>query len=181
MLTRILVGSIKLTLVLAFLGGLAVVVPALLGAAPPDPIDAADVERELLNDINEQRTEQGLTPLVESPAAARVAAEHSETMALEESATHDAGGTTTQARLNAIGCEVGSENILQTRIDGGVRVDGGTVYPTNASETAALSMTIFRTSESHWQNINDQRWRTVGVGVSITDGDVWVTQVFCAS
>lgn len=128
----------------------------------------ANLEKQGFELINQKRIKTGLEPLVWNNDCAKIARIHSENMASHKFFSH-AGldGTMVNNRADAIGLSkwraIG-ENIAFNR---------GYEHPLEAAVEGWFN------SESHRENILDNRWKESAVGIAVApDESYYFTQVF---
>ncbi|MFC6765177.1 CAP domain-containing protein [Natrinema soli] len=153
-----------------------------------DSLDRSQVERDIHEAVNEERTARGLEPLSFDTELRDIARGHSEDMAERGYFSHvDPEGNDFADRYDAAGYEcrangyTGGENIAQTWYDTPVRTDGGeTVQYETERELANGIVDQWMNSSGHRENILATQWENEGIGVYVTDdGRVYATQNFC--
>ncbi|MGQ3411929.1 CAP domain-containing protein [Natrinema sp. LN54] len=158
------------------------------GETTDDNLDRSQVERDVHEAVNEERTARGLEPLSFDTELRDIARGHSEDMAERGYFSHvDPEGNDFADRYDAAGYEcsangyTGGENIAQTWYDTRVATgDGEIVRYENERELADGIVTQWMNSPDHRENILASQWENEGIGVSVTDdGRVYVTQNFC--
>ena len=134
--------------------GLAVVLIAAAGVVvTARPAAANAAESALVSKINAARTSRGLAPLTVSSDLTSYARGHSTAMQRQRTLFHT-------SNWSAICCwRAIAENV-------------GT--GTSVTQVASL----FMSSSAHRANILDSRMRQVGVGVTSSNGILWVTEIF---
>jgi len=142
-------------------------------------IDRAALEAELHLEINQVRSEQGLSSLELDPRLREAARMHSRDMAENEFVDHEGSdGSSFSDRYDAVGydCEVPLD-------DGRIATGGENIAMQTAvgdeGEIAEAIVTGWMTSEGHRENILRDYWRSEGIGVAVGNGRVYVTQNFC--
>ncbi len=156
--------------------------------------DINGVEQKIHELINNQRSENGLSPLSWNDKIAQAARTHSEDMVNRNYFEHDSPeGHDFLWRYAQVGftCGItigntiyeGAENIYQgwtfsaTNYVDGVEVSKDWL---NENEIASNTVTGWMNSPGHRHNILTSCWRNEGIGVAIaTDGKVLVTEDFC--
>lgn len=145
-----------------------------------DPIDEQATESALREQVNDVRQDHGLPKVTRAPEAHTTAKQHSTTMADTGTVAHTLNGSTANDRLRAAGCLPGAENVGQIAAHDRVRLPNGTSAEANsATAVATILMTLWLDSPGHRENILDDDWRRVGIGVRVANGNVYATQVFC--
>ena len=141
--------------------------------------DERRVERLVLENINEIRTERGkqsLRPLAVDSPVRTAARNHSEDMATREYFSHtspDGEGIGTR-----YSCTSG-ENIAMTHINTRVRTEDGTEVYNSEVELAEGLLQVWMNSDPHRKNLL-REYESSGVGVYITETqEVYATHVFC--
>lgn len=114
-------------------------------------------EREVIDLVNEERVEQGLPRLVVDDRLSEVAEEWSEAMLSANTLAHNP-----DVAQHATGWTTLGENV-------GVGPSIGTIH------------SAFMASPGHKDNVLDERWDSIGVGVVQGDDRFWVTQLFIES
>lgn len=142
----------------AFSAALATGVLALGMSATTVPAVAdTEVEAELLRLVNAERAAAGLPALVEDADLSAGAAAWSAQLATSGSLAHD---TFEVAEATSWGENVGY---------------------TGAEDAAARLHELLMASPDHQANILDPSWTVAGIGVTVVDGTVWMTQRFAAT
>lgn len=139
------------------------------------------IERQIHEEVNEERAAAGLDRLSTDDDLQRVARNHSADMVADGYVGHESpDGVTPADRLAAAGCQAGGENVAQSWIDEPVAVDGETIVADNESEVAAHLVDRWMASPGHRENILRESFAESGVGVVVTDDNrVYATQKFC--
>ncbi len=132
---------------------LAVVATLLPPMAPPATADPG-MEAAFVAAANRERAEQGRSSLSTAADLTAVAREHSRRMADRQDLHHNPGLGDDVTGWTKVGENVGR---------------GGSVNTIHAALMA---------SASHRQNLLDGDWTETGMGVVVSDGTVWVTQLF---
>lgn len=146
--------------------------PAPFVAEGADDADLIELERRILDGINEARAEEGLPPLQPHPLLATAARGHSEEMATQGYFAHESptrGRERFTDRLKAAGVSsfgAAAENIAKGR------------YPGDPADGIVES---WLESPGHRANILSDRYVYTGVGVASRDGTLWSTQVFTST
>lgn len=188
-ISRSVTSTVKLYIGLAvvFGGGLliyAAVAPIAPGVDPgllePNDIEPEDVEDELLILINDKRNSEGVTRLTVNDGLQAQAERHTDLMVENEKLAHNIGGSTTNQRLSAAGCERGSENSAGSIVREDIRVGDETIYTDDAEAIAETLYKNWLTSDQHRENMLAGRWTLTGLSVGISDnGTVYASQSFC--
>lgn len=144
--------------------------------------DEQAVEQLIHENVNTERTAEGLDPLETDADLRRVARNHSADMIADGYVGHESpDGVTPADRLSAAGCSAGGENVAQTWIDRPVDVDGQRVVVENETELATHLVAQWMASPGHRENILRESFTESGVGVVITaNNKVYATHNFCA-
>ncbi|WEL17042.1 putative protein with SCP/PR1 domains [Halorhabdus sp. SVX81] len=159
-------------------------------------INQTQIESQVHQFINEERSERGLASLSFNDALQEIARYHSQDMAERRYFAHTApDGEDMGARYSRFDfqCEVqisdrqyatGAENIAYTYADTNVVTDGGTVnYNRNETRIAQGLVDGWMNSPGHRANILKSYWQSEGIGIAITETDegirVYATQNFC--
>lgn len=127
-----------------------------------------DMEKKAFVLINEIRRINGLKELVWSDEVARIAREHSQSMAMNNFFSHHSlNGAMIDERADAAGLKrwrsIG-ENIAYNR---------GYAKPTE------FAVECWMKSQGHRENLLNSMWKETGIGVAIAkDGSYYFTQVF---
>ncbi|AIS00759.1 CAP domain-containing protein [Streptomyces glaucescens] len=130
--------------------------------APVTVSEAAAVEAEVLQLVNEERARAGCRPVAANSALAKLARDFSEDMAARGFFDHtDPDGATPWDRAEKAGISnLGGENIARGQAD------------------AATVMAAWMDSPGHRANILNCEFTTLGVGVHFGPGGPWWTQDF---
>lgn len=155
-------------------------------------IASGELERRIHELINIERHREGLKPLTLDKELSAIARAHSKDMASKQYFSHtDPEGQDFLARYRKRGfvCRVpfgqriyeGAENIfLENLYSSLTYVDGRVSYDWNSLEKIARSIVRgWMRSRGHRANILQPAFGLEGVGVVITDREVYVTQNFC--
>ena len=119
-----------------------------------------DMEREFFELINRERRTRGMRSLAYNAVLTDVARDHSARMASEGRLYHNTG-------------ELRSEEFARR-----------TNYPTMVGENVGEGPSVewlhdaFMGSPGHRSNIIESRYTAMGIGVTVKDGTIWVTQDF---
>jgi len=151
-----------------------------------------NVEKEIFNEVNSERTARGLSILSWDPDLNAIARTHSANIAPSGKAAHEFDGKLVEGRYKLAGyaCAVpvdkymyayGGENVHNYKINGWdehqlayVTMYGG------FSREANLRVIGFMYSPGHKENLLRPYWKNLGVGVAIApNGQMAVTQDFC--
>lgn len=136
---------------------LALVVAFVLALVPVRPADAApdaELEQQLVQLVNRERSRRGLAPLRIAPELVRVARRHSAEMASQGRLHHNphlAGQVSDWRKLG--------ENVGR----------GGRITTIHRA---------FMDSPAHRRNVLDREWVEVGIAVEVRGDVLWVTQVY---
>lgn len=118
--------------------------------------------------VNRERSQSGLNFLAWDESLASIAREYSRRMASGEFFGHvDPTGHTVSERIESAGIRdwrsVG-ENLFNSR---------------NIADFSPLAVKMWMNSDTHRQNVLDNRWSAAGVGIAkAPDGRVYVTQLY---
>lgn len=162
----------------------------------PSAINIADLEKQIHNLVNLERSKNGLVVVAWDAELSTVARKHSEDMAKRNYFNHvSPEGYRAVDRCKLAGINISktqgdgvyylgcSENIFQCSL---VKVyyynkNGVLAYSEyySQSEIAELAVQGWMSSKGHRDNILTRFWRTEGIGIAISDGgDVYITQNF---
>jgi hypothetical protein len=139
---------VALLLLLALVLGMVVLAP------PPSAEASSSAEQDFVQRLNRERTNRGLPALQVASDLRSVARNHSDRMASQNRLHHNPNLSTEVKNWRRI-----TENVGRG--------------PSTTSLHAALMA-----SSGHRANILDRNVSQVGVGVTVRNGTVWVTQVF---
>jgi len=155
-------------------------------------LNETEVERLIHEEVNEYRSEQGVSELAYDDDLAEIAEYHSQNMAEDGEIYHTSpGGQTVEDRYERFGydCRVSDgedqyrtsgENVAQTWYE--VQLTDGEYHGT-PEELAEGIVQQWINSSGHRENLVDDVWRRQGIGVAVTEEDgntaVYVTQNFC--
>ena len=134
---------------------------------PPPSISLHAMEAALLESHNQQRANNGVSPLVIDARLVNVARQRSETMAAMNCFSHRACGPGAFDLMDGIGYAYGhaAENIAKND------------YPD--SDTVRVAMNGFMTSSGHRANVLKSAYTSVGIGVAVgANGMKYFTVVF---
>lgn len=129
------------------------------------------IEQAIHQEVNDVRSERGLSTLTFDHSIASVASNHSEDMAERDYFRHqNPEGQNARDRLRAAGvqCRAVGENIYR---------DEG--FGTEPESTAERVVESWLNSPGHRENLLRRGWSAEGIGVEIRGDRVWVTQDFC--
>lgn len=132
------------------------------------PNSTFSFEKKVFALINEKRAEQGLPPLAWNDEVAKVARTHSQNMANYKFFSH-AGldGTMVSDRADKLG-------VTKWRAIG-----ENIAYNRGYQNPCEFAVERWMLSDSHKQNLLDNRWKESGIGVAVgNDGAYYFTQVF---
>jgi uncharacterized protein YkwD len=146
-----------------------------------------DLERQIHQSVNLQRSANDRQPLEWDDTLVNLARAHSDDMAKRGYFKHvNPEGETPMKRLEQAGynkCRLVGENIYQNNLySRAITEKKRTTYDWNSME-AITSTTLkgWMDSDSHRENILQNDYTREGVGVAIASDDkVYITQVFCA-
>ena len=129
---------------------------------------AFDLERQVFDLINNQRTSAGLPPLKWNDDVAKIARLHSENMANEKFFSHRGlDGTMVNDRADLFGLskwQAIGENIA---------------YNQGYDNPAEFAVECWMQSPGHRKNILDNRWKESAIGIAISsDNKFYFTEVF---
>jgi uncharacterized protein YkwD len=163
--------------------------------APDETVDGANetrIERLVHEEINERRSQRGLSRLSYDTELAAIADGHSADMARRDYFAHvGPDGEDFADRYEAAGyrCRVstgdnryttGGENLAQSWWQRPIAADGGRVYYDSERALADGIVDQWMNSTGHRENILTPYWDNEGIGVDITsEGKVYATQNFC--
>lgn len=125
--------------------------------------DEVSLERQFFNLVNEERSRRGLRALSYDSSLTATARRHSDRMASEGRLYH---------------------NTAELRSEEFARRNG---YPLMVGENVGQGPTVrwlhdaFMNSPSHRANIVEGRYTNLGIGVTVSDDTIWVTQNFIQS
>ncbi|QKG91698.1 CAP domain-containing protein [Halorubrum salinarum] len=146
----------------------------------PEPISEEEVEDEMVQRINSERSKQYLNNLTELQAADELASRHTEVMNESGEISNIAGNWSIGNSLGSIGCEPGGETVAKSYVFESVELENETIYVEDASETAEMLVKIWMNSEPNRDMIMNPRWGGVGVGVTINEDDeVYASLIVC--
>ncbi|MGM0447081.1 MAG: CAP domain-containing protein [Methanobacteriota archaeon] len=144
-------------------------------------INETQVEQLVSEEVNQRRSERGLSQLSESASLNEQSRLHSDDMAAHDDLAHDLPGSTTDERLSRASCPTGGENVAQSWVFEDIETESGTEYLTDEEELANSLTRQWMNSPGHRENILRTQWSETGVGITITDENkVYATQMFCA-
>lgn len=144
-------------------------------------ISEQKVERLVREEVNQERSERGLSQLSESASLNEQSRLHSDDMAAHDELAHNLPGSTTDERLSQASCPTGGENVAQSWVYEDITTESGTEYLTTEEELASSLTRQWMNSPGHRENMLRTQWSETGVGITITDNDkVYATQMFCA-
>ena len=168
---------VGLIVILLLVGGAVAVLPVDFS---PDPIEEAEVEREIVDQVNEVRASNGATAVSRERGLQQQAEFHSSEMAEHEQLSHQIGTSTAESRLQNADCGYGSENLAQGVVRENVETADGEIYTDDAESLAEAIVVGWENSDGHFENMINPDWRDTGVSVWISeDGTVYATQMFC--
>jgi uncharacterized protein YkwD len=148
-------------------------------------IETELAEQLIIERTNTIRESQGLSVLSEGETPIRFAEQHSQNMGEFDFYSHGGpNGTSPLQRMEDLAEECngpGSENIHRAPLRTDVRIYDSTeiVNIYNESQIAEYAVQGWMNSPGHRENMLDERWSQVGVGVSVDDDTVYMTIVFC--
>lgn len=182
LLTAVVAGAV-LVIVLASLVLAGVTPPGEDSNSPADPLNETAVESLVVEEVNQQRIEEGLDPVERESSLAVVARNHSADMMMREYYAHESPGGLgpgDRLRRRGIECESVGENIAATWYRTRFESEDGIDRHTSPEELAEGLVEQWRNSLSHRNNMLDPRWETTGVGIVVTpEREVIATQNFC--
>lgn len=161
---------------LVFGAGIAVFTP--VGGMPGDDLDENELEEQIIEEVNAERSAHDLWNLSESQRLRSDASAYSERMAEEEFYSHTTpDGVTFQQRAR---CEPAGENLNMVIYDQRHNNSYESVWYRSQEELANGVVDEWMQSDAHRQNILSTKFRAQGVGVEVQpDGKVLVTQILC--
>jgi uncharacterized protein YkwD len=156
-------------------------------------ININELEKEIHNLVNIERTSHGLSQLQWDDKLSDIARKHSQDMIRRNFFSHDnPDGQDPTARANSAGYScfksyggyytVGvAENIFQNNLyDSITYVEGIPFYDWNSqTEIAESTVSGWMGSSGHRQNILTTTYDKEGIGVAISSEEVYITQMFC--
>ncbi len=160
----------------------------------PPRLDPAALERHIFDAVNNQRSKATLKPLRRDVRLIRIARAHSEDMARRQFFDHvNPEGEDPTARGRRAGYEChkvidsGSyreglaENLFEEPSFSRVQITGGhRIYSWNApDDIVKQSVDGWMRSPGHRRNILERSYTMSGVGIGISNNDVYITQLFC--
>lgn len=165
-------------------------------ATREESLNRTEIEYQVHQHINEERTDRGRSPLSYNTDLREIARYHSEDMANKSYFAHDSpSGETMQDRYEKFGfdCRVqvsstlymsGAENIAATYAGSDVQTESGvTNHNRNETKIAQGLVQQWMNSPGHRENILKPEWQSEGIGIAITETDdgarVLATQNFC--
>lgn len=125
--------------------------------------DEVALERQFFDLVNQERSKRGMRPLSYDSSLTGTARRHSDRMAAEGRLYH---------------------NTSELRSEEFARRNG---YPLMVGENVGEGPTVrwlhdaFMNSPSHRDNIIERRYTSMGIGVTVSDDTIWVTQDFIQS
>ncbi len=155
-------------------------------------IDTVELEARIHGLINIERNKAGLRPLVLDKKLCAIARDHSKDMAERNYFSHTSPegedfldrykkkGFVCRVRIGQSIC-VGAENIFCNNMYSSVTYTGGRAhYDWNSLEAIARSTVKgWMKSPGHRENILQPAFKSQGIGVTIKDGKVYITENFC--
>jgi uncharacterized protein YkwD len=155
-------------------------------------ISISKLEKRIHALINNERKKHGLAALAWSSRLSEIAARHSKDMATRRYFSHyspeerdfayryKAGGYSCEVRVGNV-AYCGGENIFRNNLYNRILIRGGEqFYDWNSLERIAeTTVEGWMNSPGHRKNILTPHFRSEGIGVSISDGRVFITQNFC--
>ncbi|MFC1905285.1 CAP domain-containing protein [Chloroflexota bacterium] len=162
----------------------------------PPPISISELEQQIHNLINVERSNNGLSPVAWDDALSAVARGHSEDMAKRNYFNHiSPEGQNSVDRCNLEGVTISktpiggtyylgcSENIFFSSLVKVYWYDRNGVLSRveyyTLSELAELVVQGWMSSQGHRENILEPYWRTEGIGIAIsTNDDIHITENF---
>lgn len=162
-----------------------------VGSALEDKWDAEEVVTLTHEQINNVRSDEGLSQLDWNDDLHRVATDYATRMADEDFFSHtDPSGNDFGDRYATAGinCRVptgnqeyatGGENILQTYWETDVETDSETAFYDTPAELADAMVQQWMNSPPHRENILREYWQTEGIGVARNEDRVYAVQNFC--
>lgn len=148
-------------------------------------IDTDTTEQLILQRTNAIREKSGLSPVSDNSIPARFAAQHSRDMGVYNFYDHTGpNGTTAKKRINRISDACGgaaAENIHRAPLEPTVYIYNTTqtITPYNETQLAEYAVQGWMNSPPHRQNMLDARWNRAGVGVYVSDEEIYMTIIFC--
>ncbi len=128
-------------------------------------IDTQDLEKKLIEFINEEREKEGLDPLEEWSALTCIAREHSQNMA--EKAV-EFGHDGFQDRFE----EIQDQDFVR-------KFGENVAYSYNVKDHLKTAVRGWMKSEGHRENILDEDYEETGIGIAFNKkGEFYVTQLF---
>lgn len=156
-------------------------------------VSIAELEQQIHARINDERRNQGLSPLSWNSALSRIAGKHSRDMAKKKYFAHQSPegyGFSDRYQKDGYSCSIpvknliytGAENIFQNNLyDRIVYVNGVARHGWNSMQKIAeTTVKGWMNSPGHKKNILTPHWRSEGIGIFIAPDDkVYITQNFC--
>lgn len=176
----VLLGLVGLLVVLVLVGAFALAGTAVLFGEDIE----TDAEQQLHEEVNDHRLERGAGELDVDEDLAALAREHSRAMADAGVVDHELDGSTPTDRVqqdDSVNCQSVGENVAQTWYDEAVDTNYGNESRYDSPEELAAGIANqFLASDTHREQMLDERWNRTGIGIVHTDDDrVFVTQKFC--
>ena len=153
---------------------------------PSELVDAAAVEYQIHQRINQIRAGRGYDELDLNPKLREAARYHSQDMAQRGYFDHDApDGETMEDRYERFGlnCRTSAENIAQSWYKTEIDATSGTEYYDTPEGLARGIVQQWMNSPGHRSNILRSEWKAEGLGVYAVQQDgrikIFATQNFC--
>lgn len=175
--------AVALAVAVAVVAAGCVAVPGSDSRAEEPPLNETAAESLVVEAVNQQRIEAGVTPVEADPELAAVARNHSEDMAQRGYYAHETPegiGPSERVRRAGVACTAVGENIAASWYGTAFESDEGVDEHTTPEELANGLVDQWRGSLSHHNNMLDPHWETTGVGIRVTgENEVIATQLFC--
>jgi uncharacterized protein YkwD len=134
-----------------------------------DQLTTWQIEAEVYEKINEERTQRGLEPLEYDPDFSDAADDHSDEMADQNQMFHTRGIIKSMGGADS-GCWSAAENVAYTYS-----------YSKSEEEVADRLVEMWMNSPGHRHNILSEGYDSTGIGVSSGNSQVlYATQNFCS-
>ncbi len=175
--------AVLLVAVAGVVGYVAVTGPGSLG---DDGLNETEVERIVVEETNELRVENGLSPIETNASLHEAAGEHASRMAGGGFVAHKTPDSIPYDRYGWCADSGGyfGENVANTWYDRNIVYEEGdvpTLHLSTEREVAEHLVRQWNDSDGHRRTMLNGNWRRVGVGVEVADNnEVFATQAFCS-
>ena len=156
----------------------------LLDISGDSSIDKRQLAFAIHAQINEERTQRGLSRLRMDPELRAIANNHSQDMAERDYFAHESpDGDNFGDRYDAAGyqCRVSTDS--SQFATGAENIAFQTTYETNETELANAIVSQWMASDGHRENILQNHWEHEGIGIAVGSEDgmrkIYATQNFC--